>query len=484
VTVDETKVTMSNPDPGGPNQSAQPNILLITDDQHRWDFFGDTGVVSSLRTPALDRLRAEGTTFTNNYSVCPVCMPARFTWCYGLYPSQGAYRLLNNAHDWPDPSLLPSMPGALQKAGYHTALVGKLHSHAGIFSKDISVYEWQTHARGFDDVLEVCGKSLSYWFDCRWTRYLAEQGLLESYRRDLARRNSQLGGSERYEASPLPVEHAMDSFVGREACRWLGTYKGNKPFFLHASLCGPHFPLDPPEELFARYRPEDMPPPVGVDKLAEVRRWQELRALYCGLIELVDRQVGSLLEVLEERTLLDSTVVVFCSDHGDMIGDVGLNHKGLWHDPSCRTPMTVRYPATVAAGKQVEAMCESVDLPVALMDIAACDPETNYLPQSPGRSFWPAVTGAVQGHRETAYAECRNGKDEWRMIVDREWKYVRHATRGEMLYRRDADPLDRENLAGAASGSAVLPAMRLSLIDALRRCVAPNTTPYFATGRL
>lgn len=457
----------------------QPNILLITDDQHRWDFYGDTGAVPTLRTPNLDRLRAEGTTFSNNYAVCPVCMPNRFSWCYGLYPSQASYRLMANAHDWPSPGRFPSMPGRLQEAGYHTAMVGKLHSHAGLYSKDISVLEWQSRARGYHDVWEVSGKSLSYWFDCRYTHYLKGKNLLGTYRRDLERRNPQLGGRERYEPSPLAEEDAMDSVIGRRAVQWLRSYNGERPFFLHVSFCGPHFPLDPPAELFESYRPEDMPPPAGLVDQGEHRKWQEYRALYCGLIELVDRQVGAVLDALKDRGWAEDTVILYGSDHGDLIGDLGQNGKGFWNDASCRTPVTVCAPGGEVSVDR--GMTQSVDLPLTILDIACLD--TDQLSQSPGRSFWSRVGDTGENDRAWAYAECKNGPEEWRMVVDPDWKYVWHASRGEMLFRRSSDPDDMQNLVSQAPPD--VPAhMRRCLIESLAGCVAPNTIPNYQTGRM
>ena len=463
-------------------ETRRPNILLITDDQHRFDFFGDMETVPSLKTPNLDRLRQEGTTLTNAYSVCPICMPARFAWYYGLYPSQTAYRLMANAHDWPEPSRFRSAPGELQNAGYHTAVIGKVHSHAGLYANDITVKEWQTRQRGFDEAWEVSGKSLSYWFDCRWTHCLQDKGLLSKYRADLIRRNRQLGGEERYEPSVLPEDDAMDAFIGRRAMKWLNGYEGGKPFFLHISFCGPHFPLDPPESFFRRHNPEDMPIPAGGDDGEITRKWRELRASYCGLVELVDMQVGRILDSLDRRGWTDNTAVIFCSDHGDMLGDLGREQKSLWQDPSARTPITLRLPDDIPANKSLYGMVESVDLPLSMMDIAGLDGAG--LVQSPGMSFWDYARGRKSGHRRWVYSECGNGSNEWRMVCDEEWKYVWHSSDGEMLFERNADPFDLENLIDSKSQTDQINLMRRSLINSLSRCVAPNTVPYFATGEL
>lgn len=450
----------------------RPNILLITDDQHRWDFYGDTGVVPTLRTPNMDRLRADGATLTNAYANCPICMPARFNWCYGLYASQASDGLMANRWHWPDD--LPSMPQALQRAGYHTAMVGKLHSHAGLESYDVTAHEDQTRARGFDDVLEVSGKSLVTWYDCRWTRHLESRGLLQRYKDDLRYRNIQLGGCERYEPSFLETPDTMDGFIGNQACQWLGDHRGEQPFFLHASFCGPHFPLDPPREFFDKYRPQDMPAPVGVTDPAAIRQWQEHRALYCGLIELVDQQIGRLLDVLAARGLADTTAVLFTTDHGDMIGDLGLNHKGIWPDPSCRTPIMVRMPGLVQPATRLTGMVEAVDLPCTVLDIAGCGPDASvHLPRTPGRSFWPYVTGQSPTFRPWAYSEC-GGRRAWRMIVEDRWKYVFHTQGRDCLYDRIADPLDQTDLADSPAAAHHLARLRRQMIQSLTNCVAPD----------
>jgi choline-sulfatase len=228
-----------------------------------------------------------------------------------------------------------------------------------------------------------------------------------------------------------------------------------------------------------------MPPPPGVDDSAEAARWRRLRALYCGLIELVDDQVGVIMDALQRSGRRESTVVLFCTDHGDMIGDLGRNHKSVWHDPSCRTPLTVVGPGSagpvpaVAAGRTVDAMVQSVDLACTVLDIAGCDAARS-LPQTPGRSFWPAAAGAETGHREWAYAECGVGPRQWRMVADREWKYVWHASDGEMLFHRTEDSHDAFDL--SATPGTPMDLMRTRLVESMAGCVAPNTVPSRTTG--
>ncbi len=459
----------------------KPNILLITDDQHRWDFMQDADFV---HTPNITRLGAEGVTLTNAYSNCPICMPTRFTWLYGLYASQASASLLANAGDWP--THLPSMAAGLQKEGYRTAIIGKLHSLGGLYHRDVVPSEYDTKKRGFHSVFEVCGKSLSYWYDCRWTRYLRERNLLDRYREDMASRTAMIGGKERFEASFLSKTDHMDGFIGREVRRWLEAYRDERPFFLHASFCGPHFPLDPPEEFLSHYRPEDMPLPVqgrsSEPQEKQARMWQEHRALYCGLIEHVDHEIGQILALLDRTGRRNDTLVIFTTDHGDMIGDLGLNHKGLPYDGSCRTPVILWSPEMIEGGGVLQDPAEAVDLPCTILEAAgAGDRIAEYLPSTPGRSFWHYARGLTARHRDWAYAECRVGRDAWRMCRDRQWKYVYCAGGEDMLFDLREDPREQNNLAGLPEHGGRIGSMRSRVIQSMTRALAPDPDPGVGT---
>ena len=417
------------------------NILLITDDQHRWDFY-DNRTVPSLRTPHLTRLMAEGATFTHAYSNCPICMPTRFTWCHGLYASQADARFARNAADWPTD--LPTMPQSLQRAGYRTALIGKLHSVAGLYHCDLLADKLEeTRARGFDHVVETSGKSLSNWFECAWTRRLAERGVLDAYRADIRDRGELTGGLGRCDASVLPREEHMDGFTADRACDHLRDQPHDAPWFCHVSFCGPHFPLDPPADLLEHYRPDDMPPPEGVDDPEAIALWRRRRAAYCAIIEHVDEQIGRVLHALDRRADAGRTVVLFATDHGDMMGHRGFGHKGKPYDTSARTPYVIRHRGVVPSGVFREHPFEAVDLPITIMDLAGVGEAEAHLPGTPGRSFLAAARGddAPGAARTHAYSEG-NG---WRMVCDERWKLIVRADGGDELYDRRTDPWELAN---------------------------------------
>ncbi len=474
----------------------RPNILFITDDQHRWNLF-DQRTIPNLRIPTLERLQREGTTFTNAVSCCPICLPTRMGWVHGLYPSQVAAGLLGNWHPWPVG--LDSMPRALQQAGYHTALIGKLHAQ-GRWGDDLTDPQFvkEAQGRGFDHVMEVCGKSFSYWDSCSWTHDLEDKGLLERYRKDLERRLEQLGADEPSDASFLTREDSADGFIGRKAREWLQAYDRDQPFFLHASICGPHFPIDPPEEYHGRHRPEDMPDPVGVDDPERVAYWKRRMAAYLGMIEQVDDEIGDLLQMLEDRGFASNTLVVFTTDHGDMMGHFDLAHKGYPHDSSLRTPVILWQPGTVPAGKILDGPMESIDVPATILDFAGLgDNPRRHLRQSPGYSFRNYVLGEGPPPRAWAYAEVGYDNDGaqplcaaeptskevleapvaspgWRMVRETDWKYVYYPERTDALYDLINDPWETTNLIAAPEQQERISRMRMQLIESMRHCITPN----------
>jgi choline-sulfatase len=448
---------------------SKPNILFITTDQQRWDFY-DNQYVRSLRTRNISRLKQEGTALPNSVANCPICIPARFTWTHGIYASQGAADLLSNCHDWP--TGLDSMPRALQQAGYYTALVGKLHSHEGLYHRDVSseASQAETLSRGFDHAWEVCGKSLAYWFDGNWTHYLARKGLIDRYRKDLEQRLDASGGYEPFRPGFLDPEDTMDGYIGRQASQWIRQYKQHKPWFLHASFCGPHFPIDPPKCYFDRYDPDDMPPPEGVTDPGRIKHWQQGRAAYCAAIELIDDQVGNLLTALSESGFADNTLILFTTDHGDMIGHHDQKGKGPPYDTSIRTPCVAWWPGQIPANQQRRSPVEAVDVPATIMDAAGLGPDpTKHIDSSPGRSFLGYLTGADDSHRDWAYSEQR----QWRLVREQDWKYVA-SPKGDQLFDLRDDPWEMNNRIDDPAMRDRVRKMQRQLIESMFACVRPS----------
>ncbi len=481
-----------------PENTQQPNILLITTDEQRYD---TSGVERSEwpRVSNLLRLRREGATLANGYSNSPLCQPCRYGWLTGLYGCQ-TERGARNGYDWPDNQ--PTMPQALQREGYHTAIIGKLHAYTGPTLEKYHMDELEPHSHvwGFDTVEEGSGRGL-WSFRCdkghpgikgsRYTEHLEQKGLYEAARRENRERaesRRRNGGREPYRPGVLEVEDTLDGFMVDAMCDFVEDYDHDKPWFLHASFFGPHYPLDVPEEYFNMYRPADMPVPRGLEDSDLIRQWQENRAMYMGLMTLVDDQIGKLLQSVERAGVLDDTVVLFTTDHGDMLGDHGHARKIVSYEGSCRTPILVRYPEEVPGDVMLPGLVESVDLTQTILEIAGLDEaqRKEALPGSPGRSFWDYVCQGGPKFRDSVYAECGTAAVgyDMRMVRSGDWKYTRTAGGHDLLFNLAEDPHELSNRAENAAEAQKLREMQGLLIDRITNIPRPpDQGRWFRPGK-
>jgi arylsulfatase A-like enzyme len=195
--------------------------------------------------------------------------------------------------------------------------------------------------------------------------------------------------------------------------------------------------------------------------------------MYMALASLVDEQIGRLLDALETRGILDDTVILFTTDHGDMLGDHSLHHKFHHYEGSSRTPIIVRRPGRVPPSATLPGLAESADLPHTILDIAGLSPEERAasLPESPGVSFWEYCRQGGEAFRESAYSETRGNS---RMLRCGDWKYTRFPGKGDHLYNLAADPHELCNLADSPDGSAKRRQLQEMLID---RMVSTRVPP-------
>ena len=344
----------------------RPNILFITDDQHRHDWLGWIGDCPA-RTPNLDRLRREGVWHRHCYSNNPLCMPARCSLINGLFSRQSGQ--MDNTTDWP--ADIPTMPQALQRAGYRTAMIGKLHAFEAIPSAlDLTTVSDKVRAFGFDHVHEVAGKTMAWHIDCEWTHYLRDRGLLDAYRAEQPMRSPVQNDGHPF---PLPDEHYVDRYVGDHCVDWLEQHETTQPFFLWAGFCSPHPAYDAPASRLKAHQPENMPLPIDNPDPA---RWPIRRAHYAAMIEIIDEQVGRLLDVLDSRGLTDNTLVVFVADHGEMLGEHNRDGKCWPEDPSIRVPCLASWPGHIAPASVSDGLLSLVDLTATCVAVSGSDPSS------------------------------------------------------------------------------------------------------------
>ncbi len=473
------------------------NILFIMCDQLRWDYLSCYGH-PCLRTPHIDSLAVRGVRFTRAYVQSPVCGPARMSFYTGRYvQSHGA-----SWNGFPLKVGEMTMGDYLRPLGLDAVLIGKTHMEAdseGMQRLGIdpnSVIGVRVAECGFDpyerdDGLHAIGPDGRYDPRLpRYNRYLNERGYLgDNPWHDWA---NAADGTDNKLASGWAMRHARrparvkdeDSetpYMTRRAIDFMRD-AGDRPWCLHLSYIKPHWPYIAPAPYNEMFGPDDVIPPVRseaerIDPHPIYRafmrhRWSrafsrdEVRAqvvpVYMGLIKQIDDQLGVLLQFMEHQGLMENTMIVFTSDHGDYLGDHWLGEKELFHEPSVKVALIIFDPsdaADQARGTACDKLVESIDLLPTFIDAAGAD-AAQHAHRLEGRSLVPLLRGQpLQTWREfvvseydysmqPAAVELAVAPRDARlfMIADDRWKYVHAIGFRPMLYDLAADPDELRDL--------------------------------------
>lgn len=405
--------------------TGQPNILWICTDQQRWDTIGALGN-PHIRTPNLDRLTAEGVAFTNAYCQSPICTPSRGSFLTGCYPS--AIRANRNGAATP-PADVPLVTRLLADAGYDCGLVGKLHLSAAHGRSEARpddgyrVFEWSHHPAPEAD-LPPGANAYQNWLGERgvewetaygadppegWAAaHLQPEELMVRYHRSVLYAP---GIAARWHQTTWCAERAI-AFLSEER---------DGPWLLSVNPFAPHPPLDPPPDFLARVDPVMMPPPRFRPSDLEQQRAlaaidfqtrpcapdtydaRRMVAAYYAQIEHIDVEVGRILDVLERTGQRENTLVVFMSDHGEMLGDHGLRLKGCrFYEGLAHVPLIVSWPGRFAAGVRSDALVELLDLAPTLLAAGGLPVPA----RMHGRSLLPILTGDAAPGRHRAFVRC------------------------------------------------------------------------------
>lgn len=459
--------------------TSKPNILFLMADQHRGDCLGADGN-GAISTPQLDRIAREGVRFANAYSSTPTCTPARAGLLTGLAPwNHGmlAYGRVANRYPY-------EMPRALASAGYYTYAIGKLH------------YTPQRNLHGYHGaLLDESGRSESIDFRSDYRSWFySEAPQLDPDATGV--------GFNDYNAKPyvLPERLHPTAWTGRAAAEFINGYQRREPFFLKVSFARPHSPYDPPQRWMDRYREAPLPK-------AQAGKWAERFATrnsdkndiwrgrmpeneirtsrqgYYGSISFIDEQIGRILEALERRGMLENTLILYTSDHGDMTGDHHLWRKSYAYEASARVPMLMRWPKGMVSeprGRVLAHPVELRDIFATFLDAAGAQPERPI----DGRSMLDLARGKTVGWREFIDLEhgvCYDKVNQWTALTDGEWKYIFHAFDGEeQLFHLAKDRAELQDLAPSVPHEEQLRWWRGRMIAHL----AERGEKWVASGRL
>ncbi|MGP3937402.1 sulfatase family protein [Nonomuraea sp. KM88] len=464
----------------------RPNILLICTDQQRFDAMGAYGN-DEIDTPNLDRLAEQGVLFDNCYVQSPVCGPSRASLMSGRYVhAHGAWA---NGVGLPAHERLFSR--ALADHGYDCGLAGKFHIGGACFGGRLEprlddgfrVFRWAHDP--------YPGSSENAYH--RWLR---------AVRPDLYETAARAGSGTGFDT--LPTEFHYSRWIGDETVDYLRRSRdADKPFFFVANFFDPHHAFGAPQEYVDRYRGKTLRGPVTRDgELAgkppvlteashrsyagHARGYTEyteselhdVRVSYYAMVSLVDDEVGRILAVLEEEGLAEDTLVVFTSDHGEMLGDHQLMLKGpMMYECAVRVPLVMRWPAGLPAGARRAELVQWIDLATTFLAAAGAPP----LPRGQGLNLLPLARGEQDAPvRDWALCEYRNSghpydepvhttmlrHDRWKLVVYHGAPSTTRARSGE-LYDLGADPAELDNLWDDPAHAVTRAGLQELLLDVL-----------------
>jgi arylsulfatase len=456
----------------------KPNILLITVDQMRGDCLSalDHPVVE---TPNLDQLAEGGVLFRRAYTSTPSCIPARAAIFTGMSPRSHGRVGYKDGVPW---MYIHTLPGELAKAGYHTQCIGKMHVypprnlcgfHNVVLHDGYLQYMRQKDINTVAQSFDQCDDYLHWLRD----RAGAHQDLTDH---GLDCNTSTLTRPWHLDESLHPTNWAVS-----ESIDFLRRRDTTKPFFLWTSIVRPHPPFDPPQAWLDMYLNVEMPePPIGdwVNReeaeasskrpitgkaVLNKTRLDRARAGYYALITHIDNQIGRLVNALKEYGVLQDTLIVFTSDHGEMLGDHYYFRKALAYEGSARVPFIVSDPGGKLRFKrnhQSDDVIELRDIMPTVLDAAGVD-----IPVSvEGASLLPGCRGEQTGWREYVHGEHSYGELSHHYLTDGKMKYIWYSQAGiEQLFDLSQDPEETVDLVSKPSSEDKLNVWRERLITEL-----------------
>jgi arylsulfatase A-like enzyme len=391
-------------------QPEKPNIILVFPDQMRADAMGCMGN-PDVKTPNLDKLAKEGVLLRQTFSNTPVSCPARAVILTGRYAHANGMV----ANDLRLKSSEITIAELLKMAGYTTGFIGKWHLDGG--PKDPGFIPAERR-QGF-----------YYWAanECNHKHFKSTY-----FRND---------------SIPIPINKFEPEIWTDEAISFLDSASG-KPFFLTIAMGPPHDPYKAPEEYRQLYdtakismRPNWVPGIKNGSKkdIAE----------YYGMITAIDTEFGRLMKELDKRKLRENTLILFFSDHGDMLGSHGSVFKRQPWEESVKVPGIISWPGKIPAGKNCDALFSTVDILPTLLDFCSLP-----IPASvQGQSLKPSIAGNSSGPEAvyfSIYGPCKwqGVESGWRGIRTKQFKYARYENKAWVLYDLVQDPYELNNLAG------------------------------------
>lgn len=467
------------------------NILLITADQWRGDCLGYAGH-ALVKTPHLDALAKQSLAFKRHYAGAAPCSPARACLYTGLYQMNN--RVCSNGS--PLDARHDNMALAARRAGYEPTLFGYTDQSIDprtVSRSDPRCFSYEGVLPGFTPRVQLADH------EARWLGWLERngyQGTLESPEIHFPASGPQ--DPPTTEPPSYNAEETQTAYICGEFIEWLqeqSYFSGytDTGWFAHVSFLRPHPPFCVPEPYCNMYSADVIPPACGTGNQAKIKaqhvflehqfkvqektsfipgltgkvaQWDEsafktIAAIYFGMISEVDAQIGRLVRALKQYDMWDNTVIIFTSDHGELLGDHCMLGKSGFYDSAYHIPLLIRDPQqSVAHGHSVTRFTEAVDVFPTLMHLM----EQPVPPHLDGKSLAPALAGKTldnwraSAHWEFDFRDIANGRSEQAfglpsqlcnlsVIRDEQFKYVHFAALPPLLFNLVDDPDESQNVA-------------------------------------
>lgn len=460
-------------------RGGQPNLLFLMTDQQRFDALSYAGN-DILNTPNMDRLCREGVWFENAHTQCAVCVPARAAMLTGHTVANT--RVISNklAYVPEESGVMPmkTYDEILAQDGYTCEYYGKWHTPvfrarvyknpvtgAGISKTELGPGKKAAYLKYLDPVYPDRALKPGEFKDTLTDRAYVPDPIDRRF--DLKQKgqdtNIKVGQSDIHGTTTIPAQYHISAFEAGKTIDALERLK-DQPFSLTCSFHHPHPPYVAAEKYMHMYPPENMGPPASIhDDMADspyrnTRKntpetysnptmIQHFIAEYYALVKEVDDWVGQILNKLDDLGLTDNTLVVFVSDHGEMLGSHGMRGKFCFYEESSHVPMMIRFPGRIKAGTKVKAPVSNMDLFATILD---------YLGRQDHPSDGHSLRGLIEG---TANEKDRYVVTEWlsdlqtkpaHMVLKGGWKLMRpdDSARNvkKALYNLNDDPHELKNL--------------------------------------
>jgi arylsulfatase A-like enzyme len=460
------------------------NVLWIMCDQLRHDYIGCTGH-PTLKTPNIDAMARRGVRFSKAYVQSPICGPSRMCFYTGRYMrSHGSHW-----NGWPLRVGEPTLGDHLKKIGVRNVLVGKTHMAPDLEGLKMlgiapdSIVGVHVSECGFEPYERDDGLHPTQRPRPRYDSWLREKGYdaenpWEHWANSGADANGDLQNGwllvHADKSARIPEELSETPYMTRRAIDFITEAEDDgRPWCLHLSYIKPHWPYIAPEPYASMYSAKDVLPAIRSEKerqeahpvfaaymdmrysrnMSRDEAREKVIPAYMGLITQIDDQMGLLMRFLEARGLLDNTMIVFTSDHGDYLGDHWMGEKDLFHDQSAKIPLIIIDPSPEAdrtRGTVCDALVEGIDLAPTFIEYFGGTPADHILE---GRSLMPLLHGRQPAWRRVLFSEYDYSMQDVRlklnqpieqcrlfMVFDGRWKYIHASGFRPMLYDLESDP--------------------------------------------